>query len=123
MPKMHSENVVGAGSFTWLASDHGLFNARTFTLDAAAFKAVQDSKGKVPSGYPVAEKGGKLVPYKKGGSGGEEVLVGHLLTDQDARYGDVAAPVFYHGSVFTAKVPLESFAAPATQPKSSIVYL
>ena len=40
MPKLHSE-TFGGGDQTWLASDHGIYNARTFTLDSKAFAAVQ----------------------------------------------------------------------------------
>ena len=37
--------TFGAGDNTWLASDHGLYNAKTETLDAAAFQAVQAASG------------------------------------------------------------------------------
>ena len=41
MPKLHSE-TFGAGDQTWLGSDHGIYNCRTFTLDAAAFATVDE---------------------------------------------------------------------------------
>lgn len=118
MPKSHVETITGPGDQSWLASDHGLFNARSFTLHAEAFKAVQDKNGKVPSGYPVAESDGKLVPYAGSGT-----FVGHNLFDQDARYGDIAVAVLYHGTVNADRVPVENFKAPSAQPKSSIIFL
>lgn len=123
MPKLHSETLNSAGDFTWLGSDHSLFNSRTETLDAKKFETVQSENGKVPSGYPVAMVGGKLAPYNKSGSGGAEVIAGHILTDQDASHGDIAVPVLDHGRVRTAKVPQEGFQAPAAQPKTTIIYL
>lgn len=117
MPKLHSE-TFGAGDQTWLGSDHGIYNCRTFTLDAAAFATVQRDKGFVPSGYPVAVSGDKLVPYT-----GTGTFAGHVYTDQDARHGDIAVPVFYHGTVHAGRVPREGFTAPTAQTLTNIVYL
>lgn len=119
MPKLHSETLSGAGDMTWLASTHGLHHARTETLNASKFTAVQTAKGKVPAGYPVAiDEDGKLIPYAGAG-----VLAGHVLTDQDASRGDIAVPVLDHGRVRTAKVPMDGFNAPDAQTKTTIVYL
>ena len=117
MPKLHSE-TFGGGDQTWLASDHGIYNARTFTIDSKAFAAVQAEKGFVPSGYPLAQSGDKLVPYTGTGD-----FAGHLYTDQDARHGDIAVPVFYHGAVHASRVPAAGFTAPAAQKLTDIVYL
>ena len=104
--------TFGAGDNTWLASDHGLYNAKTETLDAAKFAAVQTANGKVPSGYPVTvAASGKLAPY----TGAEEVA-GHILFDQDASKGDVAVPVMNHGTVIAERVPYTDFAAPTAAP-------
>lgn len=118
MPKTRIEALSGSGDYTWLASDHSLFNSRTETLDAAKFAAVQTEKGKVPSGYPVTLTDGKVVPYKSG-----DVLAGHILTDQDAAHGDIAVPVLDHGRVKVSHVPQDGFAAPDAQTKTTIVYL
>ena len=111
MPKLHSE-TFGAGDQTWLGSNHGLYNAPTFILDAAAFRAIQTEKGKVPSGYPVTvAASGKLAPY----TGAEEVA-GHILFDQVASKGDVAVPVMNHGTVIAGRVPYTGFTAPTAAP-------
>lgn len=118
MPKLHSE-TFGASDYTWLASDHGTNNARTLTLDAAAFQTVQAASGKVPSGYPVALSGDRtVVPFT-----GTGTFAGHILEDQDARYGNIPVAVLVHGIVKTGLVPLKGFTAPTAQPKSSITYL
>ena len=89
----------GSGDNTWLASDHGLFNAKTFTLDAAAFKAIQDANGKVPSGYPVGITADKVTPWTGTGE-----WLGHLLFDQDASKGDCLVPVMTHGIAYSCWV-------------------
>ena len=97
----------GSGDNTWLASDHGLFNAKTFTLDAAAFKAIQTANGKVPSGYPVGITADKVTPWTGTGE-----WLGHLLFDQDASKGDCLVPVMTHGIAYTDRLPVESFTKP-----------
>lgn len=120
MPKIYSETLSGAGDMTWLASTHGITNARTETLNASTFTTVQTAKGKIPSGTPVVLNEGKLEPYT-----GTGTLAGHILTDQDASHGDVAVPVLDHGRVRVANVPAPSgtFKAPETQAATTIVYL
>lgn len=100
--------TFGAGDNTWLASDHGLYNAKTETLDAAKFAAVQTANGKVPSGYPVAlGASGKAEPWT-----GTGTFLGHVLFDQDASKGDALIPVMYHGIVYKDRLPVGSFTAP-----------
>lgn len=120
MPKLRTENFNAKGSQAWRATEHGLFNARTFTLDAKAFTAVQAAHGTVPAGYPVAEKQGKAVPWTNEST---DPFIGHVLFDQTVQYGDVAAPIYYQGAVNTARVPMEGFKAPAAQTKTTIAYL
>ena len=104
--------TFGAGDNTWLASDHGLYNAKTETLDSAAFAAVQSEQGKVPSGYPVAlGASGKAEPWT-----GTGTFLGHILFDQDASKGDVAVPVMNHGTVIAGRVPYTGFTAPTAAP-------
>lgn len=118
MPRMTSESF-GAGDTTWLGSNHGLYNARTLTLDPAKFSDIQAEKGKVPSGQPVAVlDDGTIEPYTGAGT-----FAGHVLFDQDASKGEVGVAVMYHGTVITERVPVEGFTAPTAQTASSIVYL
>ncbi|MFW0183777.1 hypothetical protein ACN082_09800 [Rothia sp. CCM 9417] len=118
MPKLHTENVGGGYDARWLSSPRGLYTARTETADASAFTAVVEKFGKVPSGYPVIKTGDKVEPYTGSGD-----IVGHILFDQDTRYGDVAVPVFDHGRVNTEHVPYVSgsFTAPDNHPH--IIYI
>lgn len=120
MPKLRTETFNSRGSQAWRATEHGLFNARTATLDAEAFAAVQTANGKIPAGYPVVETAGKAAPWT---SGSADPFIGHVLFDQTVEHGDVAAPIYYQGAVNTARVPAEGFTAPATQTKTSIAYL
>lgn len=119
MPKIHSEVVGGGYDARWLAGTHALNNARTETADSKAFADVSTKfGGKVPSGYPVIKTGDKVAPYA-----GTGTIVGHILFDQDVRFGDVAVPVFDHGRVYTKFVPYASgsFSAPATH--DHIIYV
>lgn len=120
MPKLRSE-TNSAGDQRWRASNHGVTNARTYTMDAAKFADIAKAhKGVVPSGYPLAVSGEKAVPHTAEGG---DPFIGHLLTDQDATHGDIAVPVYYQGAVHADRVPLEGFTAPAAQPHSTIAYL
>lgn len=128
MPRLRSE-TFGAGDQSWLGSTHGIYNARTETVDISTFTAnTHYPNGFLPSGTAVAEVGGVLVPYDKteGTTTGAGVLAGFLLTDQAVvGTGDFAAPVLYHGTVKAALVP-NAFVAPVAAAKranTTIVYI
>lgn len=128
MPRLVSE-TIGAGDQSWLASDHGIYNCRTETVDVSTFTAATHyPNGYIPSGFPVAKVGGKLVPYDKTEATvtGAGVLAGHILTDQPVvGTEDFAAPLLDHGRVHASKVP-NGFTAPAAAEKSAattIVYV
>ena len=115
MPKLRSESF-GSGDLTWLASDHGMFNCRTLTLDAATFAEIQSTYGKVPSGSPVVVADGKVSPYTGSGD-----FAGHILFDADAAHGDDSVEVLWTGAVVTERVP-GNFSAPAKQTQTTIAY-
>lgn len=74
--------TFGADDPSWLASRKGLGTARSITLDVSAFtKATHYPDGFLKSGLPLARRtsDGQYVPYNTGGTGGAEVLDGHLL--------------------------------------------
>lgn len=128
MPRLVSE-TIGAGDQSWLASDHGIHNCRTETVDVSTFTAsTHYPNGYIPSGFPVAKVGGKLVPYDKTESvvTGAGILAGHIFTDQQVvGTQDFAVPLLDHGRVHASKVP-NGFAAPAAAAKSAattIVYV
>lgn len=88
----------GVDDQSWLASRHGLDSARSITLDASAFtKGTHYPDGFLKSGIPLARRAadGLHVPYNTSGSGGAEVLDGHLRSrvgvpatvDSDTRIG------------------------------------
>lgn len=118
MPKLHEE-TYGGGDQTWLASDHGMFNARSYTLTASAFTAEVTKFGKVPSGLPVALADGALVPYT-----GSEAFAGHILFDVDGKF-DNSVAVLIHGFVHQKRVPTQAgtFTVPAQQSTSAITYV
>lgn len=121
MPKLRSE-TFGSGDFSWLASDHGIWQGRTETVDISAFTAgTHYPDGYLPSGTPVAKVGGLLVPYDKteGTTTGAGVLAGHILGDQQVvGTQDFAVPLLDHGRVKAAKVP-NSFVAPVAAAKKA----
>lgn len=109
MPRIKTERF-GSGDQTWLASDHGIFNARTSVLDVSAFsEATHFPDGYFPSGLPVnAADEGAVKPW----TGGEGEALGFVLTDQ-ATDGveDLNVPVIRHGLIKTNKLPV-AFTAP-----------
>lgn len=123
MPRLRSE-TLGTGDQSWLGSAHGIWNGRTETVDISAFTAnTHYPDGYLPSGTPVAEVSGKLVPYDKTGATvtAAGILAGHILTDQPVvGTGDFPAPLLDHGRVKTAKVP-HSFEAPTVAAKAAAV--
>lgn len=136
MPRLRSE-TIGSGDQSWLASTHGLRNARTEQLDISAFTAgTHYPNGYIPSGTPLAKVGGLMVPYTsaEGTTTNAGVLAGHLLTDQQVVFNGTAStvdfpvPVLDHGRVKTSKVPTgtDAFTAPVAAAKGinvTIVYV
>jgi hypothetical protein len=127
MPRL-STTTIGTGDQSWLGSTHGIYNARTETVNTSAFTAATHyPNGYIASGTPVALVGGLLVPYDvtAGTTTGAGVLAGHLLTDQAVvGAGNFAAPVLDHGRVKTAKVPFANFVKPlAAKTTTTIVYI
>lgn len=108
MPRLRNE-TIGSGDQSWLGSDHGIANGRTELLDISAFTAnTHYPNGYIPSGTPVAEVSGVLVPYDDTQSvtTNAGVLAGFVLTDQPVvGTNDFAVPVLDHGRVITAKLP------------------
>lgn len=94
---------VGTGKTAWLGSRHGVAEARPGTLDASAFAgAVGVEDGVVPSGYPVSEQNGLLVPFD-----GTASLVGFSLYDRSISTGDEPTAVVWHGRIRVAELPVD----------------
>ena len=109
MPRLKSESF-GGGDMTWLASDHGITNARTSVLDVSTFaKATHYPKGYFPSGLPVnCASEASVKPWTA--AAGE--VLGFLLTDQSTDgVEDLNAPILRHGLIKVAKLPI-AFTAP-----------
>lgn len=126
MPKLRTESF-GAGDQSWLASSHAIWNGRTEKLDISAFtEADHYPNGYIPSGTPVAEVGGVLVPYDstEATTTNAGVLAGHILTDQPVvGTADFAVPLLDHGRVKASKVPqgVQAFTAPVAAAKRAAV--
>lgn len=128
MPRMKTETFT-SGDMSWLGSAHGIRNARTELLDISTFTVgTHYPNGYIPSGLPVAKVGGVLVPYDatEGTTTGAGVLAGHVLTDQPVvGTGDFSVPLYDHGRVKAAKLPI-AFTPPAAAAKRAnvnIVYI
>lgn len=128
MPRLVSE-TLSTGDQSWLASAHGIANARTETIDISAFTAgTHYPAGYIRSGQPVAKVAGLLVPYDatEGTVTGAGILAGHILTDITVSgTADLPAPLLDHGRVRVANLPV-TFVKPAAAAKLSattIVYV
>lgn len=130
MPRLKSE-TFGAGDQSWMASTHGIHNARTVTIDISAFTAgTHYPNGYIPSGTPVAIVSNLAVPYDVtvGTTTGAGILAGHILTDQPVvGTVDFPAPLFDHGKVIAAKIaalPYASFVKPiAAKDATNVLYI
>lgn len=128
MPRFRTEREYVAGDMTWLGSGHGLRNARTAIVDISAFTAATHyPDGYIPSGTPVAEVAGVLVPYDatEATVTGAGVLAGFILTDQPLGVApgatateDFNAPLLDHGRVKVGNLPI-TFVAPTAAAKSA----
>lgn len=121
MPRIITESF-GSGKMDWLGSAHAINSARSEMLDISAFtKATHFPDGYIPSGTPVAKVGSSLVPYDKAEATvtGAGVLAGFVLTDQKVvSTADFAVPLFDHGRVKVANLPI-AFTKPADSAKLS----
>lgn len=102
---------------TWLGSAHGLRNARTVTVDPAAFTD-QVKNGVIPSGTPVTVAKGVATPYAGSGK-----FSGFILTDQPVDAGKIGAPVLDHGRVNVGKLPVDFTVPAAADDETTIVYI
>lgn len=129
MPRLKSE-TYGSGDMSWLGSDHGIFNARTEPVNVSGFTAATHyPNGYIPSGTPVAQVAGLLVPYDKteATTTGAGILAGFILTDQPVvGAANFSVPLLDHGRVKVSKVPYSGgFAEPvaaAKRAKTNFVY-
>ncbi len=96
---------LGGGDQSWLGSRHGVENAQTGTLSASAFVAAVD--GVVPSGTPVKEQAGKLVPA------GSDAPLGFTLVNASVKHGDEPVAYVWHGRIKTQKLPVATFTVPS----------
>lgn len=95
-----SRDDVPADDLTWLGSKHGVGDARTVTLDGAAFAPVVRN-GVIPSGVAIAEGADGLFTLASSSA----AVVGFLLTAQKMDTGRIVAPLLDHGRVIAAKAP------------------
>lgn len=101
MPRL-SEETIGTGDQSWLASAHGIWNCRTVPLDLDEFtSATHFPDGYLPSGTPLSIVDGVAVPYADG------ALAGFLFTDQRVVHEDevINVPLLVHGSINVDKLP------------------
>lgn len=129
MPRM-TTTTFGGGDQSWIgAGAHGITDARTEIIDISTFTAgTHYPNGFIPSGLPVAKVGGVLVPYDatEGTTTNAGILAGFVLTDQPVvGTADFGAPLYDHGRVEVAKLPI-AFVAPAAAAKraaTTIVFI
>ena len=99
------KTLVGSGDQKWLASAHGITNARTCALSKSTFTAgTHYPKGYFPSGLEVnAADEGNVKPWT--GAAGEKL--GYVLFDQTVTDDDYTnCPVLRHGEINVDKLPV-----------------
>lgn len=103
----------GQGNQSWLGSQHGVDTARSITLDTSTFTAgTHYPQGFLLSGLPVGKitTSGKYGPYDDTATDGRQTLVGFLLEAVRVNVADntidPAGPLFMHGFVVAAKLPV-----------------
>lgn len=113
MPRLKIEEFTGEDR-TWLGSTHGLANARTATLDVAAFtQATHYPDGYFPSGIPVnTADEGAVKPW----TGAQGERLGFLATSQAVDgQTKIPAPILRHGTIKVDMLPVD-FTIPADPP-------
>ena len=113
------KEIFGGDDQRWLGSAHGTDSGMTVTLDKSAFTAgTHYPSGYLKSGTPLGKvtASGKYGPYDNAASDGRETLAGFLLTPQTvpAADSDIVAPLFTHGRVVEANLPIAIDAAGKT---------
>ena len=124
-------DAIGTDIQDWMGSRHGTNNARTVTLAKAAFTAATHyPQGFIRSGTPLGRytsgaNTGLYGPYTSGATDGTQTLAGHLLTPQTvtAGTGNLVAPLFWHGLVYLAKLPITVDAAGQSSAAGRITYI
>jgi len=109
MPKLREE-TYGSGDQTWLASTHGMRNARTGVIDPASFtKSTHFPDGFIRSGTPVnAANEAALTPW----TGGATEKLGFVLFDAKVEgTSKLSVPLLRHGLVDVTKLPTGAFNA------------
>lgn len=131
MPKLRTESWA-ADDFSWLGSAHGIWNARTVTLDISAFtEATHYPDGFIPSGTPLGQlASGLYAPYDEteATTTGAGILAGFLFGAAKVHPGlteDIPAALLDHGRVVVANLPI-TFVAPTAEAKraaTTIVFI
>ena len=108
---------VPADDHTWLGSKHAVGDARTVTLDGAAFTALV-TNGYIPSGIALAEGADGLFTPATDAT----AVDGILLTQQKYREGNLVAPMLWHCSVIADNAPEQSInLADITNPAITVI--
>jgi hypothetical protein len=118
MPRFTSE-TFGSGDMRWLASDHGMFNAETGTLDVSTFtKANAYPDMYFRSGTKVnCSDMGAVKPW----TGAVSELLGFVLRDQPTNgVADEPTAIIAHGLIKTAFLPVDGATLPASAPSGFV---
>lgn len=122
MPNLHSESFGVAEKASWLASAHGIWNARSVRLLVSAFTEEHKPDGDyLSSGIPLRENNDGLhVPYSGSGR-----FAGFLYTDQSVTNVDeeINVPLLDHGRVNVSNLPLEFTVPTPENDDTTFVYL
>jgi len=109
--------TFGGDNQAWLGSAHGTSSGRSITLDKTLFTPANHYpqgylRGGTPVGQVTATK--KFGPYDDAATDGRQTLVGFVLTPQTFATGggtDIIAPLYEHGAIIEANLPIPIDAA------------
>ncbi len=113
---------------SWLGSEHGTSSCRTITLDTSAFTAgTHYPDGYLRSGTPLGRitATGIYGPYDNAATNGAETLAGFLFVDVkpgSPTTVDVQGPLYEHGRVVEALLPIAVDAAGKADVAGRIIF-
>lgn len=105
-PQLRSSSLGVGPTFSFLASEHGMFKRQGITLDASTVGADADGNKFLEAGTVLGEitATGLYGAYDNGASDGREVAKGFLLETVNLKDGNAITGMLIHGSVIEARV-------------------
>lgn len=104
-PQLRTESLGVGPTYSFLASEHGMYKRQGITLDASVVGADADGNKFLKAGTVLGKitSNGKYGPYDNGAGDGRDTAVGFLLETVNLKDGDAVTGMLIHGSVIEAR--------------------